>query len=320
MTVFVASPVLGQEPEPGPASAVRVVSSEPCVLWNAECHQLGVTCAGIPERQVEVREYQVENPVGAAVFTTGGVGTGAYSARGPEPVRTMETLLHAGYEVFEVTWQDESGWAAGVNSGGYKRAMCGFAQVIEWIAATRADHPSVMCAEGNSGGSFQIAYGLSVYGLEDLLDMVILTGGPPVSRVDVACFGTDDPALQDAVWPDQMARTWAGSLTDGLMGWVGSGDYCKSGSGPEDALGALQATSLVSPTEPRDYTFPQTKVNFVNSEGDGTRSNHQGRIYYEQITSPKAWHEIAGTAHGIPGTAEGARISRDLYLKECRAW
>lgn len=298
------------------SSAVRVISSEPCVLWNAHCHTLGVTCEGIPERQVQVREFELEKPVGAILLTTGGAGNTAYSANA-QAVQTMETLLGVGYEVFEIVWQAGGGWGTGVRGEGLKRAMCGYAEVVRWISANAANKPEVMCAQGNSGGSFQIAYGLSVYGLEDVFDMVILTGGPPVSRTDVACFGTDDTALKAAVMPEG-TRSWVGPLIDSLMGWQNNGDYCAKAAGPEEALRQLQATSLVSPIEPRDSSFPKTKVNFVNSEGDGTHANHQGRIYYEKITSPKAWYQILGRAHNIDGVEAGAKIIRELFLKECK--
>lgn len=311
-----------QAEEPSPPSGVRVISSEPCVLWNAHCHVLGVTCQGLPERQVLVREFQPKDPIGAVIFTTGGVGNTSYVATflgSDERERTVKTVLSAGYEAFEVIWRGEEGWAAGVRQGGFKKAMCAYAEVVRWIAAKRANNPGVMCAQGGSGGAFQIAYGLSVYGLEDLLDMVILTGGPPVSRMDVACFGTDDPDLKAAEWPENLRRNRAGPLNDRLMGWENNGDYCRKGSGPKEALRQLQAISLASPTEPRDYSFPRTKVNFVNSEADGTHANHQGRIYYEKITSTKAWYEIPGRAHGIERTKEGAKIIRELFLNECKA-
>ena len=81
----------------------------------------------------------------------------------------------------------------------------------------------------------------------------------------------------------------------------------------------LQRDSLVSPLAERDYTFPATRVNCLNSEGDSLNSHNQGRIYFNKVTSPKAWHEIPGRAHGIPRSAGGARKIIALFVERAKA-
>lgn len=310
--------VFGQEMAPGAPSVVRVISSKPCVLWNAECHVLAVTCGALPERVAKLRRFRPQNPKGTIVFLTGGVGNQAYSGGSPVTDQTVESVVEAGYEAIEVAWEGEGGWATGVSGAGFRSAMCAPAEVVRWISSHKASESKALCAEGGSGGAFQIAYGLSVYGLEEVLDMVVLTAGPPVSRLDVACLGTDDPQLKPSVWPDSIARTWAGALVDGVMGWSQNGDYCKKGTASEQALKQLRADSLVSPTEERDYAYPRTKVNFVNSQADGTHANHQARLYFEKVTSAKAWYVIPGDSHFVHGTLEGAKKIRELHLNECK--
>ena len=310
-------PISFVQPSPVEVQGVRLISSEPCPLWRAQCHTLAIFCEGLPERRALVREFQADDPKGAVVFAEGGTGTRSTIASSPFATETARTVIQEGFQVFDVIWLGTNGWATDVRQGGFKKAVCGYAKVVEWISANRAADHGVMCAQGNSGGSFQIGYGLAVYDLEELLDMAIVSGGPPVSRMDVACFGTEDPALKSAVWPEG-TRRWAGPLTDGLMGWTDNGDYCRKGSGPEDTLQQLQDMSLVSPTEPRDYQYPRTKVNFINYKTDPQNANHQGRLYYEQIESGKSWYELPGVGHGVHARPEGAAKIRELFLNECR--
>ncbi len=212
-------------------SGVRLISSKPCE--NRKCHLLGITCLGLPERTALIREFEPEIPIGAIIFTTGGWGTGLYGNISEITNQTVNTVYEAGYETFEVGWQGDEGWGSGVFGAGYADAMCGYAKVVRWLADNLIDQPDLICAQGNSGGSAQIAYGLSIYALEGLLDMVILTGGPPVSRVDVGCFGTEDPGLQVAVWPENILGLDA---TDKIMGWAGNGDYCKERDSSDEEI------------------------------------------------------------------------------------
>ena len=294
-------------------SGVRLISTVTCS--GSTCYTLGVTCEGIPERQIEIKTTSPVSPKGAVVLDTGGRSVGLYSLQSTEQKQTVKTLVDNNFEVFELYWKN--GWPAGAEGFGFRKAMCGYAEAVQWIASSKAKQPQTMCAQGNSAGGFSIGYGLSSYGLENILDMAILSGGPPASRFDASCFGTTDPALLGALWP---AGAGGRGLVDIAMGWAKTGSYCKNG-GPSstDRVKALQDTSLVSPTESRDYSFPKTKVNFVNSEGDYSAAHTTGKIYYEVIATAKAWYQIAGSEHGIDATPEGANKIRELFLSECVA-
>jgi hypothetical protein len=270
----------------------------------------------LPEREIVLREsIPTQAPVGTLFFTTGGRSDALYSAMSTEQRQTVTQMVSAGFQVFELAWKN--GWPARAEGAGVRKAMCGYERAVRWALGNKATNLQRICAQGNSAGSFQIAYGLAVYGLEELLDMVVLTGGPPVSRVDASCFGTTDPALTPAIWP---ADTGGRNLIDLAMGWINKGDYCKAGTGPAAAAEALRDTSLVSPTETRDYDYPHTKVNFVNSEADSTAADECGRLYSNAIATAKSWYEIAGTQHEVDSTAAGGQKIRDLLLSECVAW
>ncbi|GEM_PF-3119111 len=305
------------KPNPVPASpveapsGVRLISSASC--GGSTCYTLGVTCEGLTEKQIMLQATSPESPKGAVVLGTGGHSNVLYSRQSTEQQQTVKTLVDNNFEVFELYWK--SGWPSAADDAGFRKAMCGYAQAVQWIASSKAKQPQTMCAQGNSAGGFAIGYGLSSYGLESVLDMVILSGGPPTSRLDVSCFGSTNSALQGAVWSlDIVGR----QIVDVAMGWSRTGSYCRKG-GPSsvDRVKILQDTSLVSPTETRDYSFPKTKVNFVNSETD--YANATGKLYYDVITTAKAWYQISGDEHGVDQTANGAKKIRDLFLTECVA-
>lgn len=282
----------------------------PCA--GGVCHSVDVTCEGIPARNIQIKQTDAKGKAGTVFMTTGGRSNMLYSSQSREQRSTTAYLNEKGYQVIELAWLQ--GWPKNAEGRGFKDAMCGYEKVVRWAVDNLADNKQTVCAQGNSAGGFQIAYGLAVYGMEDIFDAVILSGGPPASRFDVSCFGTSDPELQGVYWTD---GTPGLGLIDIAMGWARNGDYCKSRRHSKAREKLLQDTSLASPSEPRDYHY-STNVLFVNSEADYSKANTTGRIYYDAIRSEKQWHEIDGTEHNVDQTSEGAQLIRELMVKECR--
>jgi hypothetical protein len=263
----VASKTTAFIPLPTPIPTIppsgTVVLKSTTITPEGKVYNLGVTCQSIPERTVDLRERTPAVPSkGAIFFTGGGWSTDYYELS--DNFNIVGYADSEGFQTYSLKWTGVEGWGTGAGDAGYKKAMCGYAAIVKWVKDNGiATNSNVMCATGNSAGSFQIAFGLSVYGLEDYLDMVILTGGPPISRLDTACFTVGDPAYLPTV-------LWGRGTTDYMLGYVQSrnevtGPCVKSdGSNPAVVLD-FQNESLASPTEYRDYDFPGTKVNFVNS-------------------------------------------------------
>ncbi len=337
---------------PPPATApgtVQLSTSLPCD--DATCHALTVTCAGVPTREVLIREIRPEAPRGTVVLTTGGSGHARYDRAGRESISSR--LVAADFQVFQLEWMGEEGWLTGSQGRGFKDLMCGYAELVRWIVAERATHGDTVCAQGNSGGSLQNAYGLAVYGLEEILDMVILSGGPPIVRLEEFCFPDNADLLKqrmamrdprEARNPRQRQRAARGrlddriladgadvgdmkiasvgrSLTDRVMGWMGAGDYCQLMERPPDpeALAFADEVSLLSRREKRDLEYPHTKVNFVGADSDH-HFQRQGREFYEVVTAPKSWYEIPDAFHNVDQSPAGADKITELFLNECRPW
>lgn len=295
-------------PSENPGPIVRLDQTTECSGVGGRlvtCYMLTVEEVGIGTRGVAVRAYQQTGSSGAALLGVGGYGTTFYSNYGPEAVETIETLYGLGLEVFEIKWEGDQGWADGYAGLGYARAVMGYSTVVQWLYDNVMDNPDLIYAQGNSGGSIQIAFGLAMYGLEQYIDVAILSGGPPVSDLRRGIFGD---LADEARWPDGLAGL---SVTDLLMGWEDNGDYCVARSASDSILTLIDDASLVSPTEQRLLSY-STMVHFVESD-DETNADHQGAIYFDAITSAKEWHFISSTTeHRVPSTQEGASLIRSI--------
>lgn len=345
-------------PPPAEASGVELVDSLSCE--NAVCHRLRVSCAGVPGRDVLVREYDRTDPRGTIIFTTGGWGAGRYDRGGREAIQ--DQVLHAGFEVFQVEWTGEEGWVTGGRGHGFAALLCGYAEVVRWIVAERAGQPDLVCAQGNSGGSLQNAYALAVYGLEDVLDMVILSGGPPIVRVGEFCFpphaeqlrqrmaergaerqrssgargrtrpgnrppqresgaASDMGALDDPAAGEARIESTGHALADRVMGWYGNGDYCARLEAPPDPR-ALAFVDATSLLSEREPRDLDYPHTKVNFVGAEADGllRSQGRQFHDALVGQKGWHLLPDGAHNIDRLPEGMQRITQLFLEECHPW
>jgi hypothetical protein len=163
-------------------------------------------------------------------------------------------------------------------------------------------------ATGNSGGSFQIAFGLAKFGLDSIFDMVILTGGPPISDLKSGVFGDKTDIKR---WPNGLVGGLG--LTDYLMGWTDE-QYCKNRIAPDSIMNSLDTVSLVSKLSKRQYKY-ETFVNFVQSD-DPTNAHNQARLYYDTIQSQKAWIYLDDVyEHAVPSNHQGASRIINLIVE-----
>ena len=88
----------------------------------------------------------------------------------------------------EVKWEDPGIWE------GDSRAItlaCRYATVARWIYDNlhEGGEATLFVAQGGSGGAAQIAFGLAHYGLDEIIDLANLGGGPPFCP---RCGGTPE--------------------------------------------------------------------------------------------------------------------------------
>ena len=276
-------------------SGVHLVSQADCGD-NQTCHSVSIDCNGLAPREAEIRVSHLDRSKGAVVFTSGGFGANFYG--GP----TVERMRDEGYETYEISWTGERGWQTDSFGEGYKKVMCAYAELVRWITTDLANNPEAMGATGQNAGSIHIGYGLTLYGLEEIFDVVVLTGGPPAADLVEQCF-----------------RPRSRGGPDYIMGWLDNGDYCQRGEGPESVIAALQAESIVSaqPGEQRDYHHPNTMVAFVEGELD-VANVKKGELYRDAITFETTWVVVPGASHAVHGDPDGAAAIQKALLEGLR--
>ncbi len=287
---------------------VTLLQTEACdPIDEGDClrHDFEVTCNDLAPRTAEVWEYDALLPetLGAMVFSVGGEGKGRYGGDGGERDATVQALREAGFQVFSIGWTSETGWQ--VEGAGLSEPMCGYSQIVRWLHEFLIERPDVVCAQGNSGGSMQIVYGIELYRLDEIFDMVIPTAGPNYSRMDSFCFDPEYPAYGG---PSK------GGSVDFFNGWE-TWRWCERSVGEDWHAKVLDKQSLLADLQHRRLHYPRTKVNAIVSEGDPTWD--RASVWFDAVSSEKANFFIEGSMHGVDRTAEGAAKIRELVLTEC---
>lgn len=164
----------------------RTADGECPGTFGDRCFEVTVTCPGINDAAARIRATGTGSK-GTVVFTTGGRGVAWYWAGGeltPAKARIngmMDSLLGEGFRLVEVAWKQPGVWEA---PGGTISLACRSATVLDWIYIS-IHQGGLFAAQGNSGGSSQIAFSLAYYGLDRVLDLANLSGGPPPCPISI---------------------------------------------------------------------------------------------------------------------------------------
>jgi len=258
-------------------------------------------------RQVEIRIIKPISPSkGALVLSTGGFGTNFYGI-GLETNTTLNFAVNIGLETFEIKWLGDQGWGTGVAGSGYPNAVRAYGSILRYLKKNEMANALNIIAHGGSGGSFQIAYGLTRFNLEKDIKHAILIAGPPTSNLEQGIFGDRN---SNTTWPDGIGGF---RITDYIHGWDNQGNYCqnRTQTPPTFVLNSLDKSSILSTTIPPDLSY-ETKLIFVNTN-DMTNADGQGLLYFEAIQSKKEWHYLPNeTSHDVAGINAGANKIREI--------
>ena len=311
-----------QNPQvPWPTGEVEVMSgSVPC---DAEGCEIQVTCANVaaPARAIVKVGMPTEPPArGTVLIASGGGGTRLYEENYQQHgQRIVDGLRSAGFHTAQLQWVD--GWlmASPGEEAGHARLACRPATVARWVYENiHQQLPELAyCATGQSGGAAQISYMLTHYGLDQVLDAVVPTGGPPMGRLDLSCL-RDDPdnevmrlGLENDGFPaDRLIDEGFGYPPDG-SGPCAQGDYAF-----RDQLREASVASGYG-----DYFYPGTFVWFVQGENDEPNIR-RGLTYHDLLIenhSPMVRVDVLpNVVHGVPRTPQGADKILDILINECR--
>jgi hypothetical protein len=295
---------------------------EPCpdgagLLPGTRCRLVEVACPGIPALRAQVRittPASTDPASGTILFGTGGGGESWYE-RAPAARAMLRALAEDGFQVVQRAWLEQ--WESG--GAGLAAASCRYATLLTWVA-DEVGGDGAVCATGNSGGSAEIAYALSRWDREQVLDLAVPTGGPVMSRVDLGCLGGDEWAAECRQLPDGTSCEPAGVQ----CAYQGSNfEHIDGAYLPETPCelhdqafaDTLLADSILSPDA--DLDFGATPVHQLFGERDCSIALPQGVLWYDAVTSQKAQTFVPETGHGTPGTVEGAAAIRRVLAEEC---
>jgi prepilin-type N-terminal cleavage/methylation domain-containing protein len=306
-------------------------------------HFLNVDCKGIPTRHAQVRETNhAGTRRGTIVYSTGLFGNSLYSTT-PVPTNpfpwtetphnnpqiTVSNMNAAGFKGYEIYWTDPNGWGTNASGYGFKNAMCGYASIVNWIDAIENSSSNVMCAQGNSAGGAQIAYGLSYYNLASKIDMAIISGGPPFSNIEKQCE-SNSPYTDGSTAVGSAGRD---TFIDYMLGWQDPGEhYCMNvfSAGVPSALikATAQANGIASTNLPGSYSYPNTKINFIQTQnGADDLVQYQGNYYMNLVNTSNGLKSNyttsgypSGYGHLVDQYNSGVNQIRNLLNNECKTW
>jgi hypothetical protein len=297
-----------------PLGTLTLTSGSPSCAQGGSC-RIGfqVECPGV-QQQAEgalIAEGPGSQPRGLVMGFVGTLGTGTEGLSR----QWVEDMVAAGFEVVVVSWADQTPWlqSAQGEQVGPKLLACRPATTIKWVhdnifeqlgSGSAADGVCGFCATGNSGGASQIAYAMSFYGVADLLDVAVLTSGPPHTALDEACLGPS---------PDLRFDPDSSSIVDLSYGFApGSGPCVEQDQSFEDTW------MKDGVEEGGTYAFPHTRVAFLFVQGDHTAAPFHGKLYLQKLQgagSPMVTDRtVPGTSHTIMTFPDGRQAVEDELL------
>jgi hypothetical protein len=274
-------------------------SGSTCPAGTACQIQFQVTCPAVqePARGVFLIQTSLGSARGMVVFFLGGLGTG----EGGEKINRdlIRSIALQGIESVVVQWTDSWMAAASGEEVGPARLGCRPATAIAWIhdnlyRALSAPAPSLgacgFCITGNSGGSSQSAYALSFYGLGDIVDAAVLSGGPPHAAIEPGCTGVPPYAYTKIEAPKL-------DLSYGFLGGTGP---CQDRDGSFSSKWKRDSLD----TGGGDYTFPHTRIVFIFGSADPTTGPAHGMAYLAKLQAVGTPYVSVETIPGMPHTIE----------------
>jgi hypothetical protein len=245
---------------------------------------------------------------GVVMFFSGGAGT-EWWAYTPPALDFLNGLRRDGFTVVQVRWIDPWLVAAPGEQAGPARLACRPATTIQWVhdnLYVSLSNPGLkkgecgFCITGQSGGASQVSYALSHYGLEDIVDAVIPTGGPPHAALAKGCLRNPG---EDAYW---FASPGPAFVIDLSYGYRGNGPCSRH----DPAFTARWQQDSVD-TGGSDYVHAgKTRIHFILIAGDPTVAPAHALDYAARLRPAPAspWvtvQSVPGTEHEIVRSPEG---------------
>lgn len=319
-----ATPAHGASVRELPLGAVSSATGvDPRCPQEATCQAVVVRCPGVSRSArafLAVELATASKTRGVVVFFSGARGTSYWSTSGGRrssatPTESfLATLRRDGFITIQVRWDDAWLVAPAGEQPGPARLACRPASVIKWVYqrfyVPLGLSPKVgrcgFCITGNSGGATQVSYALSHYGLDEIVDMVIPSGGPPHAALVKGCLA-DDPLYRFA--------GWAAAVIDASYGITGDDGPCSR----KDASFLARWREDAVDTGGSDYRHLKTRVAFVFGEYDESGGPTHGNDYLRRLRAAGSplvsLVTVPGMGHGIARSPDGLSVVRNLLLR-----
>ncbi|MGA7218819.1 MAG: hypothetical protein WBX38_10915 [Candidatus Sulfotelmatobacter sp.] len=249
---------------------------------DATCYQLDVSCPGAADLTAYLKVNQpTGTPLGTVILAGSSGANHSYDAD-PEFLESDGTTnggfrvangllnsavanegfttVQAAFSPLDNASEFPPGWLAG--PGGPRRLACRYATVAQWVYTNihNSNTSAPMCATGNGGGAAAIAYAVTDYDQSEMYSMIEATGGPAMSRLDLACA----PNATRSRYSSEAQLRY--SLADAAIIDPAYGDepLCSNavnGSGTQAPAGLFLSDSVLGGSQPPDGSA--TKVNIV---------------------------------------------------------
>jgi hypothetical protein len=293
---------------------------------SGSCWGLNVSsCSNLPIKPYDAT-VKVTSPsdasIGTIIFLTGGTGTQFYDAGFTYGTSVINTVVAAGYIAVQIKFDNPvAGWLTGPAPDGPLDLACLPSTSMQWVHDHVLGSGTPLCATGNSGGSQQIAYALSQYGLGTIFSMVEPTSGPEFSRLDYGCapeeahsacaicgFGT----LQES-YGLEIAETGVDPAYTGIVDHKPDGPCSEGVRGSTQNASQLHHDSTLSDIYPPTLSFT-TDIHFAFGGLDAdSAAIPQGLDWASMINSPTAIVCVPSAGHSLPSYQAGAaQIENDL--------
>jgi hypothetical protein len=281
---------------------VAVVDGAPDCGNESSCQvDIEVMCPDV-KQPVDATLYifPAEGTRGVVVQTLGGLGTGSEGVT----KSFLQQSSGAGFENVVLSWTVSWEQSAPGEQVGPKHLACRAATAILWIydnvyrpmGLSASKGRCGFCLLGNSGGASQIAYALSFYGLGQIVNAAIMSGGPPHAAMQKGCLQEPGYAYDDI----------QASIIDLSYGGI---TPCQSHDPTWAARWAQDSVDTGGV-----YLLPKTRMWFIFVSDDPTVGPAHGQFYVDALTAARSpmvkVETVPGAAHTIQTLPDG----RDALL------
>lgn len=272
------------------------------------CQGIQVSCPNIqqPARAFLATAQPTAQVRGLVMLMTGGGGTSWWSEASSLASSFVDTLRADGFIIVQLRWVDPWLASAPGEDAGSGQLACRPATVFKSVhdnqfaplgLPQQAIGRCGFCITGNSGGASQVAYALSFYGLDSILDAVIPTSGPPHAAQARGCLRN---ASEEAYWYD----AGASDTIDSSYGFA-------SGQGPcshHDPSFVSRWDAESADTGGNDFFYPRTRVEVILGGQDTSSAPAHARDFATRL-------DLAGTPYVtlqvVPNMAHPIQQSQD---------